>query len=379
MAKGGSNTPAQTVVNQNAIAPELLPYATSILNSGQQLGNQPYEAYPGQRLANQSPMTQEAYAQTPQLASDYQPYLNQAAGAYGTLQSTQQALSGESPWQTNGVANVNAGQISGVPNVSSSAWTDPGTAQAYMNPYEQTALQSQFGLANQQFGQQQNQRDSAAIQAGAFGGDRAGLVNEAAQRDFNNSLFNIAAQGMNTAYNTGQTAFQGDRSANLLAQEANQQSNLSAQGSNLQAMMAAQQSNQNAALQSQNLNANQYDFLQNLKLQAANDVAGTGAGLANLGSEAQGLQSNAINAEYNAGQSQQAYQQQGLDIGYNDFLNQQQYPYNQLNFQSALLHGFNVPAQNTQTTYTPTNPVSQITGAGLGLAGLSNLLKSGAG
>lgn len=324
----GSSAPqSSTVVNSN-LPPELLPYAQDILNQGEKISNQPYVGYGGDRLAPLSAFTNQAYDQTQNFGNQAQPLLNNGINAQYNAYTT--------------AANVAQNPLSAPDQVKSQNWTDPGVAQSYMNPYETNVLQSQLNLANQQFGEQQNQRNSSAVQAGAFGGDRAALVNEAAQRDFNNSNNQMVAQGLSGAYNTGQQAFQAGNSANLLAQEANQQSQLSTN-----------------------------------QLNSSNEL--NSAGLQNtIGGQMQATGQSGINALYNAGQSQQNYTQQGENIAYNDFVNQQQYPEQQLNFLSGLMHGFNVSPNSystTQSTYT--NPTTQLIGAGTGIAGIASALKGG--
>ena len=53
----GSNQPSTETVNQttSSIPTQLLPYEQSILQQGQSLANQPYVAYGGQQVANESP------------------------------------------------------------------------------------------------------------------------------------------------------------------------------------------------------------------------------------------------------------------------------------------------------------------------------------
>jgi hypothetical protein len=71
-----------------------------------------------------------------------------------------------------------------------------------------------------------------------------------------------------------------------------------------------------------------------------------------------------------AGQQLQAQEQQRLQAAYEDFLARQRYPYTQLGFMSDLIRG-TPTAGGIQTMYqTPPSMLSQVAGAGLGLAGL---------
>ena len=362
-SSGSNSTPTTQNVVQTSIPAELMPYATDILNQGEALANQPYVNYPGQQLANQSSATTQAYGQAGQLGSVGTGSTNQAASTFNSgLQSAAQATA-------NGPQQYTAPTAAGVQQVGSNSWTNPGVAQNYMSPYINTALAGQIGQANQDYAAQSNVAQGQAIQAGAFGGDQAALAQESSQRDYNNSINNMVATGLNTAYTTGQSAYQADNSANLLAQEANQQSAQNTQNTNVQAGLTTN------ALNSGNINQYNSNLLNQASL--SNTI---GNSQAQLGQTQQNMASTGLNALYAAGQSQQNYQQQGLDIGYNNFVNQQQYPEQQLNYLSGLLHGFNVSPNSystTQSTYQ--NPVSQLVGGATGITGLVSALGSATG
>ena len=374
MGSKGSSQPTQTTVTDTKISPELMPYATDVLNQAEALSNQPFVAYGGQQLANVNQNTLNSYAGAANLGNVGQGALGAAGNTLQNAANTAQGLQGQSVNSIN-APQLDAYQMQGAGNVQSGSWTSPGVAQSYMNPYETGALQSQYNIANQQFGQQQNEQHSAQVQAGAYGGDRAALQDAASQNNFNLQQQNIAAQGLNTAYTTGQSAFQSDNSANLLSQEANQQTSEATQNTNLQALLNTQQlgSGQNLTAQQSNASNQLQSYQQQL---AAAQAAGTlGNSQAALGQTQNSIAGNAINAQYAAGQSAQNYQQQGLNIGYNNFLQQQQYPWQNLNNLSGILNGFNpTPTSSTVTNSSYVNPVTQLVGAGTGLAGIAGAL-----
>ena len=378
-SKGGSSQPTTTQVTNSKIDPQLLPDATDVLNQAETLSNQPFVAYGGQQLANVNQNTLNSYAGAANLGNVGQGALGAAGNTLQNAANTAQGLQGQTVNSINAPQLTNY-QMQGAGNVASGNWTNPGVAQSYMNPYEASALQSQYNIANQQFQQQQNEQHSQQVQAGAYGGDRAALQDAASQNNFNLQQQNIAAQGLNTAYTTGQSAYQADNSANLLAQEANQQTGEATQNTNLQAILNTQQlgSGQNLTAQQSNATNQLQSYQQQL---AAAQAAGTlGNGLTNLGSTQNSLAGNAINAQYAAGQSAQNYQQQGLNIGYNNFLQQQQYPWQNLNNLSGILNGFNpTPNGTAVTTSTYTNPITQLIGAGTGLASIAGALNTSSG
>ena len=334
MSKGSSQptSTTSTVTQENSAPAYLQPFISDTLSQAQNIGNTPFQAYSGSLVAPTTAATQQAYDQAPGLGSVGQNQFNQAGTALNSgLGTAAQIASGSNA----------------APNVQSGSWTNPGVAQSYMSPYIQNSLEAQLNIGNQQFAQQAQQRDQQAVQAGAFGGDRAGLVNEAAQRDYNNTVQNTIASGLNSAYTTGMQGYQADNSANLLAQEANQQS---------------------------------YNTNTTNELNAGSLQNTLGNSLSALGTAQQNAAGVGLNALYAAGQSQQA-QQQNLDTtNYNQFENQVQYPENQLAWLSSLENGTTSDAVNKSTsTGITTNPITQLVGGGLSLAGLASNLNSSGG
>lgn len=140
---------------------------------------------------------------------------------------------------------VNGQQLaSGITGAGSSAWTNPGTAQSYMDPYESTALASQVGLDRSSIlNPELAQSQSSAAASGALGGDRQQVLQGQLTNNFNNTEANTIAQGENTAYTTGQNAYESDAARNLAGQEAGANTQLQAAGTNIYANSAATQNN----------------------------------------------------------------------------------------------------------------------------------------
>jgi hypothetical protein len=73
----------------------------------------------------------------------------------------------------------------------------------------------------------------------------------------------------------------------------------------------------------------------------------------------------------------QQLEQQRLQAAYQDYLNRQRYPYTQLGFMSDLIRG-TPTAGGIQTMYqAPPSALSQVAGAGLGLAGIYGAMRPG--
>ena len=240
----------------------------------------------------------------------------------------------------NGPQFQNMGLGAGMTNTQ--AYNDPATAASYMNPYMRNVVDYQSQEAIRNYQKTLPQEQAAAVQKGAFGGNRQAINQSEMQRNLNTQLAGIAATGASNAYQQGAQQFTSDQGRSLASQQGNQQAMLAAQGQGLQQNLAGNQQNfQNAQLGlqanlanqqagltaqgqglQQSLAANQYGLSRaqtagqfDMQSQLANQQAG-------LTAQGQGLQQNLAANQYgltnaqNAGQfdmqSQLANQQAGL-------------------------------------------------------------------
>lgn len=276
---GGSNT--TTEVKQ--IPDFEQDFAQQNQNIAASIASNPYPTYQGQLIAGFSPQQQQGQQMAGQAATAYQPDVG--TGEAMTLGASNQ-------------------------------W-NPQTAAQYMSPYAQAALQPQIQAMQTQLGQQQLLSNANATQAGAFGDARNGVANALNNYYGDQSLAGIESTGMNTAYNTGQQAFQNDQSRLLQA----------------------------------------------------------GAQMGNLGNEQQTLGEAGANALQTSGAQQQQLTQQQLTEAYNNFMNQTNWAQNQLGVRESALS--NSPYTNTNyTTLAPSNATAQNVGA---FSALSGLLGGGSG
>lgn len=304
---GGGSAPANTTstTTQTAELPEWARgYAKETLAKGQALTDvtqNPYQQYTQPRIAGFSPMQQQAMQNAAGMT--VAPQVAQGSGlAYGA----------------------------GLGGLGIAAQANPQNFQnqvgGYMNPYLQMALAPQIAEANRQYDIGATKQQSAATQAGAFGGAREAIMAAENERNRNMALQNIVGQGYNQAYNQAQ---------------------------------------------------NQYNQAQQQALQGLG-VGLQGAGqLGQLGQQQyqQGMGINQLQAQY--GGQQQALQQQGLTQAYQDFINQQNYPYKQLGFMSDLIRGLPLGQQSTASVYTPPPSTAQTIGSlGLGAYGIGQLFKA---
>jgi hypothetical protein len=291
--KGGGDT--TTTTNSGDLPAYIKPYVTEALKMGQSAAKLPYQAYNNPRLANFSPETNAAFSMIGDQAAAGTPGIDAAVTSAG------------------GVAGYQAKGI-------------PGTdLQPYMNPYVQNVLDVQKNRATQTFQEQQAGRDAAAVQAGAFGGDRRFVQDSLAQRDLNQQMQEMDATGLAAAFDRATGLFQGDEENRRLGAA------LGLQGAQTQGALSQTQ--------------------QDMKLGLAEALSGVGA-------------------------KRQQREQAGLDLAYQDFVNQRDYPKQQAQFYQSLISGTPVTPSSTSSTTTPAPDfLSQLLGLAVGGAGIYDLLQ----
>jgi hypothetical protein len=274
---GGSSGPTSSTTNTSNLPPYLEPYVTRNVAAAEAIGGTPYQAYQGQQIAgfNQNQTNTQANIMGMQTPGQYDP--------------------------------ANKGTL----DVMNNSWTNAGTAQSFMNPYQQNVTDIAKAEASRQAAIQGTQSDAQFAHAGAFGGSRQGIVDAERERNLALQQEQIQMQGANNAYNTGMQQF-----------NTQQQTNLGA--------------------------ANQ---------------------LSNLGAQQQAGNLNLLNAQAGVGAQQQALQQAYDTQAQTNFQNQVDYQKQQANWMAGIIHGTPVTASsNVQNYQAPPNTAAQLTG--LGIAGL---------
>jgi hypothetical protein len=283
------------------------PYAKDVLAKGQALtdvNQNPYQTYDQNRIAGFSPMQQQAM---------------QNAQGMSVAPQTGEATAGAT------MAGLGGLGVAGQAN----PYGFQQQVGGYMNPYMNQILAPQLAEANRQYDIGATRQQSAATQAGAFGGSREAIMAAENERNRNTGLNQIYGQGLNTAFGQAQ---------------------------------------------------NQY----NQGLQ--NQLAGFGlmnqsaANLGQLGQNQYGQEMgiNQLQAQY--GGQQQAQMQRGLDTAYQDFTNQQNYPYKQLGFMSDMIRGLPLGQQSTTQMYqAPPSGLQTASALGLGAYGINQLSKADGG
>ena len=445
---GGGTPPTQQVESrtyQSRLPEYAAPFYKNLVGRAQALSYEDYIPYEAPRVAGFSPESIGAQEGIKALASRDLPGIAQARNIAGVAATAGPLMAGSQYGGTNvqsrfgGMPIRNqyqAGPIrstyaaapirSGVQGFGPEAYMrasrgfDDRSAQRYMNPYLSNVLDRQQQRATDRFGEQRAQRNQQAIQAGAFGGSRQGVQDAIAQRELNESLQDIEAKGLSTAFTQAQQQFERDRAArfqgltsadagqlalakqrtseqmatedakrqaadqNLRAQIAQQNALQAAGGQSLKAQIATMQGLSDAdkrSLEAQIATGrfSQAAGSQDLQAQLANQKAmeaAYGRGLkgsqllAGLDKSEQALDLQRLKALSDVGGERQALMQRAYDQQYEDFLAQREYPYQQLERFSAILQGMPTRESFAERNFgQAANPTAQLLNTGLGAYG----------
>ena len=311
-----------------------------------------------------------------------------------------------------GAQQIGAATIGAPTSITTGQFTAPGTAAAYMSPYQQQVTDIATREAQRQAQIQRASQAMGAIGRGTFGGGRQALIQGETDRATQQLLADIQAKGGQAAFEQAQQAFQADQARALQAQQANVQYGLQAAQANQATQMQSQIQNQQALLQ-----AGQYDQAAQLQAQIQNQqtnldrlkanqaaalqatqytqqgqqfAAGLGkdiglAGLTTgleaakttgqLGATQQIADLERLKAQAASASEQRAYQQEINNLKYQQFMEAQDYQRKLLEYQSGILQGTSGALGQTQVQYAPPPSLaSQITGLGLAGLGIYNAM-----
>jgi hypothetical protein len=267
-----------TQTSTNTLAPYMEDAAKTQLGKVMALtdtNQNPYQQYTGNRIAEFTPMQQQAFQGIQNMGTSG--VIGQGIDAAG--QATGRALNtAYTPYQT-GQFGAQAGQ--------------------YMDPYMQNVVDIQQREAQRQADIARTQSNANAVKSGAFGGSRQAIVDAEAARNLATQKGDIQARGLQDAFTRGQQQFNTEQALG----EASRQ------------------------------------YGAGLGLKGLETALSGAAQLGGLGATQFGQQKDIINAQQSAGALQQAQEQAKLSQGYEDFLAKQKYPYQQLEFASNIIRG----------------------------------------
>jgi chorismate mutase len=409
---------------QQDIAPTLKPYVTDVLSraKGAFGADQPYQAYPGERVVGFTP--QELAAQqgiqqmagqyglasmSPELtasAAYYSPaygYLGQTGQALGQqagalaeaprLFGTQEALYGEALRPISGIQQqlTGAGALLGEAGMRQrAAARDIGKEevgrfgltgediQQYMDPYQQAVIDIEKAQAQQDALQTAQAIAAKSVGAGAFGGSRQAILESQAASDLAKRLSDIQTRGSQAAYQQAlQTAAQQQQVG--LGQAAQQRAREQQLGAGLAGLAGARQQlgvggYGSMAEQLRQAGAG-FGGLGGQYGQLAGQYGQLGGGLGALSGQYGALGQQALGQGYRelgylsgVGEAQRGLGQQRADISYGEFVEQRDFPTRQLERYAGL--AFGVPGGYMQQQQAQPSGFQQAVGGLTAAAGL---------
>jgi len=235
-------------------------------------------------------------------------------------------------------------------------------AAYYMNPYNDAVTRSAVTAANSRYEGQRDQRAAQMAAQGARGGYRGAVMDAIAQGENQRNIGDIVAASGQRGWENAQQQYERDRQAMMGAGQFNVGSAMQGWKNRDDAARAAGLMGINAG----NMNAQNLLQLQSQMQGLAETGAQTGAL-----SQQQEIQRQA--RMENAGQAERSDAQNKMDMNYTDFIRQRDWVPNQLQQWMGLMSGVPVNPNTSATQYSGSpNWASQLAGAGLGIAGLSN-------
>lgn len=181
---GSSSQPTSQTVTQTTIPAYAKEYAERLLGKAEALTESPYVPYGGQRVAEFTPLQQQAFESAANLAPAQQL-------GVGTM------MAGRA-----GMGSLGAGQQYNM------MATNPYAVQAFMSPYQQAVTDIGLREARRQSDISGLQAAGQAARAGAFGGSRFGLQEAERQRNLAQLQSDIQAKGSQSAFDAARQAQQ---------------------------------------------------------------------------------------------------------------------------------------------------------------------------
>ena len=266
--EGGEIDESTQQVTESFVSPEVAPAYAQLTDRIVNESMRPYQGYGGQRLAGFS---------RPETAAMRGMYQYGMSGGPAEMAAAQQAMMGA------------MGGYGGVGYQS-----QPGSLQPYMSSYMQGVVDPQAREVRREAQRQMQRLGGQAGRAGAFGGMRHGLGEQAIRMGTSEQIGDIYGMGQQRAFENAQQAFAADQARRMAASQG---------------------------------------------------LMNVGGGLASLGGQQQQMAFNRFGQMMDAGQRARQMQQQSLDIGYQDFQNRMNQERQNIGF--ALGAMGQLPYQNT--------------------------------
>ena len=254
--EGGEIDESMQQVTETFVSPEVAPAYAQLTDRIVNEGMRPYQGYRGQRLAGFS---------RPETSAMRGMYQYGMSGGPAEMGAAQQAM---------------MGAMAGYGGVGYQS--QPGSLQPYMSSYMQGVVDPQAREVRREAQRQMQRLGGQAGRAGAFGGMRHGLGEQAIRMGTSEQIGDIYGMGQQRAFENAQQAFAADQARRMAASQG---------------------------------------------------LMSLGGGLGRLGQQQQQMQFGRFGQMMDAGQRARQMQQQSLDIGYQDFQNRMNQERQNIGFQ----------------------------------------------
>ena len=364
------------------------PYVSDMLGQAQALGNQPYQAYTGPLTAGASGLQDQAFAGYAGLDPSQQTGIGSFGGdmtAGGTFGFGSAAGQGYEAGSTPGSYDLSGMQQGTFQNTYNPTAFTAGTAQQYMNPYLQAALDPQLREASRQSEIQRIADRGRLSRAGAFGGSRQAIMEAESGRNLGQQLADITGRGYSEAFGQAQSQFNTEQQRAM---------------ANRDALMGQFNEQERMRQRIAEVGVDQFNKEEEARRQAEDARRGqfnTEADRLSAFDERRRTQFNEeqrreierqerereqfneeerrrINAEEadrryglsalrdmsTAGATQRGIEQEGITADYLQFMREREYPYEQLQFMQSMLQGLPISAR--ETSYIDPSSGQQLSG-----------------
>ena len=231
---------------------------------------------------------------------------------------------------------------------------DQAAADQYMSPYMANVVRQEQEAAREEFQRQNQVSDAERTASGASGGYREAMSNYYGGVAEAEALADIEGRGLQSAFENAQQMHQRARDNAYQSAQFGDDSAYRAS----QADMDADFRNQDRVMDTSRL---------------ARDYATTAM---DFGSVDQARELERISAMEQAGATQRQMEQQKINLDIADYDAQEAYPWEQMNRLQGIVAGVPTDVSGTQTSVAPPSFLNSVLGAGLGAAGIADLIDS---
>jgi len=297
------------------------PYVGEMLGKAQALADKPFDAYTGPLTAGASGLQDQAFNQYSQINAGLPTTVNTFGG---DMTAGQQFGFGSAAGQ---------GYQAGFTPESFTA----ASAQQFMNPYLQAALEPQLREARRQADISRVADAGRLTRAGAFGGSRQAIMEAEGARNLGTQLADITGRGYSDAFTQAQQQFNVEQEALRRAEDA-RRGQFNVEGDRLSQFDERRrlQANEEQRREIERQEREREQFNEQERRRIATEEADRRFGL------------NALRDMSAAGERQRGIEQEGITADYLQFQQEQQYPYEQLQFMQSLLQGLPITATSRQ-------------------------------